>query len=171
MQSLGPDFVVYAGTAAKSLAPGLRLGWLVVPRHLVDEMVEIKRSRGAFPSAVDQLTLAEFIASGAYDRQIRRARLAYRSRRDRLVGVLADQAPSVTVSGIAAGLHLLAHLSDRDEGQVIADAAHHDLALQGLGHFAHPGHRHPPALVIGYATPPDHAYTAALARLGTLLSG
>ncbi len=171
MQSLAPDHVVYAGTAAKSLAPGLRLGWLVLPRRLVDEIVEIKRSRGAFPSAVDQLTLAEFIANGSYDRQIRRTRLAYRSRRDRLVGMLADQAPAVAVSGIAAGLHVLARLPDRDESDVIADAAHHGLALQGLGHYAHPGHHHPPALVIGYGTPPDHAYTAALARLGAVLSG
>ena len=171
MQALAPDHVVYAGTAAKSLAPGLRLGWLVLPRQLVDEIVEIKRSRGAFPSAVDQLTLAEFIASGAYDRQIRRARLAYRTRRDRLVGVLADQAPAVAVSGIAAGLHVLAHLPDWDERSVIANAARHNLALEGLSHFAHPGHHHPPALVIGYATPPDHAYTAALARLGAVLSG
>jgi GntR family transcriptional regulator/MocR family aminotransferase len=170
MQSLAPDHVIYAGTAAKSLAPGLRLGWLVLPRPLVDEIAEIKRSRGAFPSAVDQLTLAEFIVSGAYDRQIRRVRLVYRTRRDRLVSVLAEQAPTMTVSGIAAGLHVLAHLPDRDEGDVITAATRHDLALEGLGHFAHPGHRRPPALVIGYATPPAHAYTAALARLGAVLS-
>ena len=77
----------------------------------------------------------------------------------------------MAVSGIDAGLHALAHLPDRDERDVIANAARHDLALEGLGHFAHPGHHHPPALVIGYATPPDHAYTAALARLGAVLSG
>jgi GntR family transcriptional regulator/MocR family aminotransferase len=171
MQSLAPDHVVYAGTAAKSLAPGLRLGWLVLPRQLLDEIVEIKQSRGAFPSAVDQLTLAEFIASGAYDRQIRRARLAYRTRRDRLVGVLAAQAPAMAVSGIAAGLHVLVHLPDRDERDVIANAARRDLVLEGLGHFVYPGHHHLPALVIGYATPPDHAYTAALARLGAVLAG
>jgi GntR family transcriptional regulator/MocR family aminotransferase len=165
MQTLAPDQVVYAGTASKSLAPGLRLGWLVLPSALLDEIVEIKRSKGAFPSAVDQLTLAEFITSGAYDRHIRRARLAYRRRRDRLVETLADEVPAVEVSGIAAGLHVVAEIPGRPEDEVIAAAADHGVAVEGLGNFTQPGHDHPPALVLGYATPPDHAYTAALARL------
>jgi GntR family transcriptional regulator / MocR family aminotransferase len=170
MQSLAPDQVIYAGTASKSLAPGLRLGWLVLPPALVDEIVAIKRSKGAFPSAVDQLTLAEFITSGAYDRNIRRARLAYRRRRDRLVQTLAEHAPAVAVSGIAAGLHVVAQLPDRSEEAAIAAAAEHGVAVEGLGSFTHSGHEHPPALVIGYATPPDHAYTAALARLVAALA-
>jgi GntR family transcriptional regulator/MocR family aminotransferase len=172
MQSLVPDQVIYAGTAAKSLAPGLRLGWLVLPSALVDEVVEIKRARGMFPGTLDQLTFAELLASGGFDRQVRRARLAYRRRRDRLVAALAKEAPGVEISGIAAGLHALAHLPDRDESEVVAwAAAQHGLALQGLGDFTEPGYQRGPALVIGYATPPDHAYTSTLARLTTALTG
>jgi GntR family transcriptional regulator/MocR family aminotransferase len=74
------------------------------------------------------------------------------------------------VSGIAAGLDVLVHLPERDEDDVVADAARRGLALEGLGNFAHPGHHRPPALVVGYATPPDHAFGAALARLGAVLS-
>jgi GntR family transcriptional regulator/MocR family aminotransferase len=170
MQSLAPDQVVYAGTVSKSLAPGLRLGWLALPAALLDDLVDVKRIAGANTSAVDQLTLAELITSGGYDRQIRRSRLVYRRRRDRLVEVLAKYAPTVEASGIAAGLHVLAHLPGRAEEEVIAVAARHGLVVEGLGAYTEPGHEHPPALVIGYATPPDHAYTAALARLDAVLA-
>jgi hypothetical protein len=64
-------------------------------------------SAGRSTSSVDQLTLAEFINSGHYDRQVRRSRLAYRQRRDRLVDALRRHAPWVRIIGIAAGLHLL----------------------------------------------------------------
>lgn len=166
LQALAPDHVVYAGTASKTLVPGLRLGWLVLPARLADAVAAIKAGTGADASSFEQLTLAEFITSGAYDRHIRRTRLAYRNRRDRLVGVLAKHAPGIRVTGIAAGLHAVAELPPgQSEDQVAASAAGRGLAIDGLGHYALRGHRRGPAMVIGYATPPDHAYTATLARL------
>jgi GntR family transcriptional regulator/MocR family aminotransferase len=170
MQSLAPEHVVYAGTAAKSLAPGLRLGWLVVPESLLDEVVETKRASGIAASALDQLTLADLIASGGFDKHVRRVRLAYRRRRDQLVSILSGHASGIEVSGIAAGLHALVHLPDEDEAEVIARAAEHGLGLGGLTDFTAPGHERGAALVVGYATPPDHAYTATLRRLDTVLS-
>ncbi len=172
MQSLAPEDVVYVGTSAKSLAPGVRLGWLELPAALVEDVVAAAHTARGHPSAVEQLTLAELIAAGAFDRHVRRARLAYRRRRDRLVGVLSGCAPAVEVSGIAAGLHALAHLPAADEQELIARAAaRRGLALQGLGAFTEPGYERGPALVLGYATPPAHAYTASLARLRAVLSG
>lgn len=109
LQALAPGHVVYAGTASKTMAPGLRLGWLVLPARLTDA-VAAKARADAHTSGLEQLTLAEFIGSGAYDRHIRRTRLAYRHRRDRLVAALARHAPGVRVSGIAAGLHAVAEL-------------------------------------------------------------
>jgi GntR family transcriptional regulator/MocR family aminotransferase len=171
MQSLAPGYVVYAGTASKSLAPGLRLGWLALPERLLDEVVAVKESSGASASSLDQLTLAEFITSGGYDRQIRHARLTYRRRRDRLVTALHRQAPQVRVTGIAAGLHALVELpGDLSEDDVIARAGRHGLAVDGLASYTAPGGHHAPALVIGYGRPPDHAFTTALARLCTVLT-
>lgn len=166
LQSLAPEHVVYAGTASKTLAPGLRLGWLVVPARLTDAVAEVKARTDGHTSGFEQLTLAEFIASGAYDRHIRRARLAYRRRRDRLIAALTSYAPSVRVTGIAAGLHAVAELpSGLSEDHVVARAADGNVALRGLGDYALGGHSRGPGVVIGYATPPEHAYTTALGRL------
>jgi len=132
MQALAPEQVAYAGTASKSLAPGLRLGWLVLPAHLVDDVVAARALADRHGSALDQLTLAEFITAGEYDRHIRRARLAYRRRRDRLISALQREAPQVRVTGVAAGLHALLELPDGlQEDEVGTLAAH--LAVEGLG--------------------------------------
>jgi GntR family transcriptional regulator / MocR family aminotransferase len=187
LQTLAPDRVIYAGTASKSLAPSLRLGWLVVPPWLLDA---ITAEMAAGPSALDQLTLAEFITSGGYDRQIRRARLTYRHRRDRLAAALSRQ--GLRVTGIAAGLHAVLEFSRTElEHAVVARASQHGLAIDGLGRYrAGPAHfrrapemgpQHGPetgsagdtraGLVIGYGRPPEHAYTTALARLCAVLPG
>jgi GntR family transcriptional regulator / MocR family aminotransferase len=166
LQALAPDRVIYAGTASKSLVPALRLGWLVVPPRLLDAVVA---QLTAGPSGLDQLILAEFIESGGYDRQIRRTRLAYRRRRDRLTAALRRQGRHVT--GIAAGLHAVLELAQsRTERDLIARAAEHGLALQGLESFRAPGtSADRSGLVIGYGHPAEHAYTTALARLCAVL--
>ncbi len=172
LQALAPEHVVYIGTASKSLVPGLRLGWLALPSHLADQVAEAKGAVGRFSSSLDQLTLAEFIGSGAYDRQVRRARLAYRRRRDRLVAAVRRDAPRVRVTGIAAGLHALLRLPPgHNEEDLVARAARHGLAVEGLGEYAMGSHHAGPALVVGYATPPAHAYSTAVARLCAVLAG
>jgi GntR family transcriptional regulator/MocR family aminotransferase len=174
VQALAPESVVYAGTASKSLVPGLRLGWLVLPARLLDEVVAALAAGGWLGGVLDQLTLAGFIASGGYDRQVRHARLSYRRRRDRLAAALRQEAPQVTVTGIAAGLHALVRLRPgQAEDEVTARAAAHGLAVDGLANYRAAGAPAggPQALVVGYARPPGHAFTAALARLCAVLSG
>jgi GntR family transcriptional regulator/MocR family aminotransferase len=171
MQALAPDRVVYAGTASKSLAPGLRIAWLVLPDDLHPHLLETQELLRSGPDAVAQLALADLIRSGAYDRHVRRARLAYRRRRDRLLATITREAPAVRVHGIAAGLHALLELPPgSSEAEVIELAASRGLAVAGLESFTDGPPIGWPALVIGYATPPEHGYTAALARLAAVLA-
>jgi GntR family transcriptional regulator / MocR family aminotransferase len=166
LQSLAPEHVVYAGTASKALAPGLRLGWMVPPAHMMDEIAAAKTVADRNTSAIDQLTLAEFIASGGYDRHVRRARLSYRRRRDRLVATLRRRVPDAEISGIAAGLHALVKLpAGMAEDMALKRAAERGVAITGRRKFAAPDDAPPPALLVGYATPPAHAFTGAVARL------
>ncbi|MFD5415935.1 MocR-like pyridoxine biosynthesis transcription factor PdxR [Streptomyces nojiriensis] len=173
LQGLAPEHVVYAGSLSKSLSPALRLGWLVLPDRLRDQVLTAKGLRESWASALDQLALADFIECGAYDRHVRRMRLRYRDRRDQLVAALAARAPEVRVTGISAGLHAVLELPPGRESPALAAAHAAGLALDGLSSYQHPADPTPPreGLVVGYAAPPDSAFTRALGALVGVAGG
>ncbi|MFE3205290.1 PLP-dependent aminotransferase family protein [Embleya sp. NPDC059237] len=175
LQALDPDRVVFAGTASKTPAPGVRIGWLVVPATLRDAVLRAVVETGAAPSAIEQLALADLIRRGDHDRHVRRVRLGYARRRADLAECVAA-VTDTPLSGIAAGLHALLTLPSADhERRVIAAAARFGLRLHGLhdqGYWYDPDPTRPAALVIGYATPPGHAWRRALEALaGALRTG
>ncbi|WP_350274432.1 PLP-dependent aminotransferase family protein [Kribbella sp. HUAS MG21] len=169
LQALDPERVVYTGTASKSLAPGLRLAWMVLPQRLIEPVIAAKRTADYQTATIEQLVLAEFIASGHYDRHVRRSRLHYRRRRDRLVELLAVRAPTVEVAGISAGLHVLLDVPG-DAEDIVTRAARQGLGLTTLTtyHF-NPTPATRQAVIVGYGTPPDHAYPGALDLLCQVL--
>jgi GntR family transcriptional regulator/MocR family aminotransferase len=171
LQALAPDLIAYAGTASKALAPALRIAWLVLPEPLVEPVVEAKRLADHASPVLEQLALADFVQSGELDRHLRRARARYRRRRDMLLAALAERAPAVEVLGIAAGLHVTLALPPGGpaEEEIHAAAAERSLALSGLERFWHDPAGRPAHLLVGYATPPDHAFAGAVEQLAALL--
>jgi GntR family transcriptional regulator / MocR family aminotransferase len=168
MQGLDPDRVVYGGTASKSLAPGLGIAWLVLPSSLLEPVLDTKRLRRDAVSTIEQAALAEFIASGRFDRHIRSQRLQYRRRRDSLLRLFASRTDLLDVTGVSAGLHVTAFVRDRDEREVLDIALQRGVAMFGLGdHRIALPHRH--GLVIGYSRSPTHAFPAALDALEGVL--
>ncbi|HEX5827039.1 MAG TPA: PLP-dependent aminotransferase family protein [Candidatus Limnocylindrales bacterium] len=168
LQGLQPDHVVYAGSASKTLAPGLRLGWLAAPPSLVDPLTEAKQAADMGSSALDQLALADFIERGDLDRYLRRMRPIYRARRDALLAALATHHPDVRPVGASAGLHVLAWLpEDLDDTVVVARAGDAGIAISGLRQrwigAPHPG------LVFGYGSIPEGRIEPGVARLAGIL--
>jgi GntR family transcriptional regulator/MocR family aminotransferase len=124
MQGLAPDRVIYSGTLSKSLAPGLRLGWLVLPQPLVGPIADCRTLVDRSTSTPVQTAFAEFLLDGHLDRHLRRMRRVYRQRRDALVGALAKWLPDAKPSGIAAGLHLFVTMpAEIDEVELTDRAA------------------------------------------------
>jgi GntR family transcriptional regulator/MocR family aminotransferase len=173
LQSLNPDRVVYLGSASKSLAPALRLGWMVLPAELVDDVLTAAGGQQWYVDAITQLTMADFIRSGNYDKHIRRMRNRYRRRRDMLVARLDRCAPTIGISGLAAGLHLLLTLPDDTEPEVLRRAGDTGVALAGLSRLRHPGADHriprPDGVVVNFGTPAEHAFPAAVDALCAVL--
>jgi GntR family transcriptional regulator/MocR family aminotransferase len=136
MQGLAPDHVVYAGSASKTLAPGLRLGWLVVPSQLVDEVAAAKVAADRGSPVLDQLAFADFVSRGEFDRHLRRMRPRYRRLRDALVGALRARLPDLRPTGVEAGMHVVTWLpADLDETAVVDAAARRGLGVYGLTRY------------------------------------
>jgi GntR family transcriptional regulator/MocR family aminotransferase len=124
-----------------------------------------------YVDAVSQLTMADFIASGQYDRHIRRMRIRYRRRRDALADALAEF--DVGISGLSAGVNMLLTLPEDTEHEVLRRAGEAGIALSGLSVMRHPlAGSDLPALdgiVVGFAAPAEHAFAPAVDALRNVL--
>ncbi|MET0233037.1 MAG: PLP-dependent aminotransferase family protein [Kibdelosporangium sp.] len=172
LQGLAPDCVVSLGTVSKSLAPALRLGWLVAPDRLLPALARGKRIADRGSPSLDQLALATLIDSGRYDRHLRRARTEYAARRDTLITALATHAPGSRVSGLAAGFHAVLHLPDgADESRVIAQARQRGVELYGMAEMRQLPGTAASQLVLGFGDTAQRSIEAGIAAIADLLRG
>ena len=170
MQGLAPDLVVSLGTVSKSIAPALRLGWIVSPPALVTGLAGAKELTDRGSPGLDQLALATLMESGRFDRHLRRMRGEYAARRDVLVQSLARHAPGVRLTGLAAGFHAVAHLpADAEEQAVIGAARSRSVGIYGMSAYRADHRPDPPQLVLGFGNTGQRAIQAGIAILGDIL--
>ncbi|MFI9557057.1 MocR-like pyridoxine biosynthesis transcription factor PdxR [Nonomuraea endophytica] len=170
LQGLAPDRVILSGSVSKSLAPGLRLGWVAAPEDLASAVRQARGELDLGSPVIEQYALAHFLRTGGYDRHLRRTRREYRRRRDALVTALNEQLPEIRVRGIEAGLHVYLELPEYwDEPAAAAAAQELGLAAEPVGPMRfRPG---PPAMVVGFARVPAHRAAGAVRELKVRMSG
>ena len=172
LQGLAPDHVVYAGTTSKTLAPALRLGWMVVPPELLalleDELQRMDYGR----SRIDQFALAHLIKNGDYDRHLRKMRGVYRDRREALLALINAELCEVQVSGISAGLHATVRFPRRlNEAAILESANKRDMGLSFMRkHYLGAAPEHS-TLLLSYANMPETTLRTALSTLISMLNG
>ncbi len=162
--------VIYMNTFTKSLAPSLRIGYMVLPPHL---MCRYQKDFLFYASTVpvfEQMTLARFMKRGHFERHIGRMRSLYKGRRDALISA-ALQSPfggQIQFSGEDAGLHLLLSVQNgMSEEELVARAQKAKVGVYGLSrYYAIPDPRMKPStLVLGYARLRPEAMAPAFSRL------
>jgi GntR family transcriptional regulator / MocR family aminotransferase len=171
LQGLEPDRIVYAGSASKTLAPALRMGWLVVPARLFDTVALEKEIADMGTARIEQLAFADFIVRGELDRHLRRMHVRYRARRDALVDALAEALPEAAVRGIAAGLHATVELPETDDEQaILSEARRRRIELDAMGNYLADPRAGPPALLLGYAKTSEPTIRSGVRELAAAVS-
>ncbi len=172
LQGLVPNQVAYVGTTSKSLAPGLRLGWLALPERLVEPVARAKLQTDGGTSTPLQATFAEFLSRGDYDRHLRSMRHRYRRRRDALLATLERHLPSLPVGGAAAGLHVTLGLPDGTDRPALRSALRERQVETGCTDDFRAG---PPSaaarLVLGYGNLDTASMDEAVIQLRRGLAG
>lgn len=166
LQGLDPDHVVHLGSTSKALAPGMRLGWAVVPEPWLEQIRELKQYADLGSAVINQFAFVRLLESGAYDRHLRAMRLRYRARRDAVADAFAEFLPEVEVNGIRAGLHLYVELpAGCTEDAVTAAAAERGVRVEPVGPMREDAAAGPQALVLGYAMLAEDRLHEAVRRI------
>lgn len=170
LQGLAPNRVALLGTVSKSLAPALRIGWIVCPPAHIEALSEEKRLSDRGSPVLEQLALAALVESGRYDRHLRHMRAVYAGRRDTLIRTLQTLAPEVVLGGLAAGFHAVAHLpASADEQAIVEQARERSVGLYGMSMYRANGNTRPPELVLGFGNLSEAQIERGIAAISDLL--
>jgi GntR family transcriptional regulator / MocR family aminotransferase len=172
LHALDPDGrVIYVGTFSKTLFPGLRLGFLIVPHDLAGGFVQARLGSDVHPPALEQAILAEFMARGHYQRHLRRMQAAYAERLDALRRAIDESGAPLRLRPVHSGLHAVADLDGLDAEDVFERAAARAIEVMPLSHYyAGPG-RAPNALVLGFAAVSPEVIRSDFPQLASAMAG
>jgi GntR family transcriptional regulator/MocR family aminotransferase len=163
LQRSAPHQIVYAGTTSKSLDPGLRLSWLALPPELVTPVAETAAALTAGAPLLNQLALADLIATGEYERHIRRQRREYARRLTQVHETLHQL--GIRTPGISAGLQTLITSPAASYTDLSAETlAAHGIAAPDLNRYTRTA-RYDAAIVLGFAAPSRAMFQPSLAAL------
>lgn len=157
--------VVYIGTFSRSLAPSIRVAYMVLPEVLLERYRALFGHFSSTVSRYEQTVLARFLAEGFYERYLRRMCNVYRQRCARLTERIRNMDARIRISGDGGGLHFLLTLPGRDEEELYSSAAASGIRLHRLSDYAHEHPPRPSTVVLGYGGVKDGELDRAVALL------
>lgn len=162
----GSGSVVYMSSFSEALFPSLRVGYVVLPEGLLGPFLAAKELSDRQTPTLEQQVLADFLASGLYERHLRRMRKRYASRREALLDALARHfGPGPRVTGAAAGMHVALWLPAAcDEQAAVREAERRGVGVQGVRAYFWSA-RPVPGLLLGYASLDETRIQRGIARL------
>jgi GntR family transcriptional regulator / MocR family aminotransferase len=163
--------VIYVGTLNKALFPGLRIGYAVVPRALLQAFVSARYLIDRQPATLQQAVVSEFMQQGHFAAHIRRMRELYREQRDALAETLMRRAAGrLDVARPDQGMHLVAYLRDGSSDIAVeANAQRAGIVVRAISRF-YRATRPRPGLMLGFSGFPRQLIVPSAARLAKLLA-
>ena len=151
LQGVSPEHVLLIGSLSKSLAPGVRLGWMAGPPSWRETLQQSRRGVDVGVSVIIQATFGEFLRSGGFERHLRRMRKEYVGRRSALIDSLATSLPAAITRGIPAGLHQMVDLVETPAPALARACERRDVRIYPLHRYclaARPPRGYPESTVV-----------------------
>ena len=157
--------VVYMGTFSRSIAPAIRVAYMILPPRLLERYRAAFAHSACTVSRFEQESLRRFLTQGLYGRHLRRTGNLYRKKCALFTGALSE-IPGAAVSGADAGLHFLVTLPRLTEAELVERAATKSVRVYPLSRYCHRAEPRPSTVVLGYAglTEQELARAAALLK-------